>query len=118
MRAILELENEQYPIQLDESSEAVKDLIERTPLELKFQDYPPNEKIGNVNPALTLPGALEPARSRKGDICFSIPFENICLFMKDFTNHSKSLIHLGYFEQDIDVLRQYGKNFTAVLRTL
>lgn len=116
MKATLEIEDKNYSVTLDESSEAVQDLISRMPLTVNFTDFPPNERIGKVNPTLNLPETRIPAHSRAGDICFSIPFENICLFVQDFNNTSKSLIHLGEIDDGVDALLKHGSEFTAVFK--
>lgn len=80
-------------VELDDhpGAQALYDLL---PLELSFEDYNSTEKIAYLEDELATDGSPDNCDPEVGDLCYYIPWGNLCLFYQDF-RHSESLVPLG-----------------------
>ena len=82
-----------------------QDFISLLPLTVKLDDYSRSEKI--FYPDRKLKTQSTSINVKAGDITYYVPWGNIAIFYKDF-GHSSSLIKIGSFDGDIDVLKKAG----------
>jgi len=83
-----------------------KDFILLLPLTVKLDDYANTEKIFYPERKLSTKGASS-INAVVGDITYYSPWGNVAIFYKDFGN-SSSLIRIGKFDGNIDVLKTAG----------
>lgn len=77
---------------------AAKDLYNRLPLKVKFEDFNSTEKIAYLNSALNLQGEPNGYTPKPGDLAYYAPWKNLSVFYKDF-RYSENLIYLGKMEK-------------------
>lgn len=83
-----------------------KDFVKLLPLTVKLDDYTSSEKIFYPERKLSTQSAAA-INAVAGDITYYSPWGNIAIFYKDF-GHSTSLIRIGKFDGNIDVLKTAG----------
>ncbi|MFR4988974.1 cyclophilin-like fold protein [Anaerotruncus colihominis] len=80
-------------------------LYEMLPLELTFEDFNHTEKIAYLDKELPTEGSPNSWDPAVGDLCFYIPWGNLCFFYQDF-RYSESLVPLGTVESGAESLEQ------------
>lgn len=93
------------------AAEALYDLL---PLELTFADYNHTEKIAYLEEALPTEGAPDRCDPKEGDLCYYIPWGNLCFFYRDF-RHSESLVPLGTVVSGVEWLAQLDAQSVVTL---
>lgn len=73
---------------------AAKELYNRLPLKVRFEDFNSTEKIAYLNFALNLQGEPKGYVPKPGDLAYYAPWKNLSVFYKDF-RYSENLIYLG-----------------------
>ena len=91
-------------VELDDhpGAQALYDLL---PLELSFEDYNSTEKIAYLDDELATYGSPDNCDPEVGDLCYYIPWGNLCFFYQDF-RHSESLVPLGTVISGGELLEQ------------
>lgn len=80
-------------------------LYEMLPMDLEFADYNDTEKIAYPSETLPTEGSPDSCDPDVGDLCFYIPWGNLCFFYRDF-HYSQSLVPLGTVESGVELLEQ------------
>ena len=83
-------------------AQALYDLL---PLELSFEDYNSTEKIAYLDDELAMDGSPDNCDPEVGDLCYYIPWGNLCFFYQDF-RHSEPLVPLGTVISGAELLGQ------------
>ena len=86
------------------------------PLELSFEDYNSTEKITYLDDELATDGSPDNCDPEVGDLCYYIPWGNLCLFYQDF-RHSESLVPLGTVISGAEMLEQLDTKPTVTLES-
>lgn len=94
-------------------AQALYDLL---PLELSFEDYNSTEKIAYLDDELATDGSPDNCDPEVGDLCYYIPWGNLCLFYQDF-RHSESLVPLGTVISGAEMLEQLDTEPTVTLES-
>ena len=71
-----------------------RDFLARLPLTLDFEDYSRTEKIATPPSPLSTDGAPAGYDPRVGDLCLYAPWENLCIFYRDFS-YAPGLVKMG-----------------------
>ena len=102
-------------VELDDhpGAQALYDLL---PLELSFEDYNSTEKIAYLDDELATDGSPDNCDPEVGDLCYYIPWGNLCLFYQDF-RHSESLVPLGTVISGAEMLEQLDTEPTVTLES-
>ena len=83
-------------VELDDhpGAQALYDLL---PLELSFEDYNSTEKIAYLDDELATDGSPDNCDPEVGDLCYYIPWGNLCFFYRDFRQWLLLLhFHFGF----------------------
>lgn len=88
-----------------EDHPAAQAFYEILPLELNFSDYNRTEKIAYLEEELPTDGAPDNCDPKVGDLCYYIPWGNLCFFYEDF-RRSESLVPLGGIVSGEELLEQ------------
>lgn len=88
-----------------EDPPAAQAFYEMLPLELNFSDYNRTEKIAYLDEELPTEGAPDNCDPEVGDLCYYIPWGNLCFFYEDF-RQSESLVPLGSIVSGEELLEQ------------
>ena len=88
-----------------EDHPAAQAFYEMLPLELNFSDYNRTEKIAYLEEDLPTEGAPDNCDPEVGDLCYYIPWGNLCFFYNDF-RQSESLVPLGSIVSGGELLEQ------------
>lgn len=98
------MDSSEILVELDDhpGAQALYDLL---PLELSFEDYNSTEKIAYLDDELATDGSPDNCDPEVGDLCYYIPWGNLCLFYQDF-RHSESLVPLGTVISGAEMLEQ------------
>ena len=91
-------------VELDDhpGAQALYDLL---PLELSFEDYNSTEKIAYLDDELATDGSPDDCDPEVGDLCYYIPWGNLCFFYQDF-RRIESLVPLGTVISGGELLEQ------------
>lgn len=102
-------------VELDDhpGAQALYDLL---PLELSFEDYNSTEKIAYLDDELATDGSPDNCDPEVGDLCYYIPWGNLCLFYQDF-RHSESLVPLGTVISGAEMLEQLDTESTVTVES-
>ena len=105
----------QIVVELDDhpGAQALYDLL---PLELSFEDYNSTEKIAYLDDELATDGSPDNCDPEVGDLCYYIPWGNLCLFYQDF-RHSESLVPLGTVISGAEMLEQLDTESTVTVES-
>ncbi|PRX11179.1 UNVERIFIED_ORG: hypothetical protein BCL66_102140 [Martelella mediterranea] len=95
------------PATLDDTP-AGRDFASLLPLELTLSDYNGVEKTADLPRKLDTTDAPASYKPKKGDITQYVPWSNIAIFTKPFSD-SRGLLRLGEFDGPIDALTQAGE---------
>lgn len=97
-----------------EEHAAARDFLSRLPLEVTLEDYnQTTEKIFYPSPALTVAGVTRGCTPVAGDITIYVPWGNVAIFCKDWSQ-SRDLIRIGHIDGDgIGVLSAYSGEVTV-----
>lgn len=91
-----------------EDHPAAQAFYEMLPLELNFSDYNRTEKIAYLEEELPTEGSPDNCDPEVGDLCYYIPWGNLCFFYEDF-RQSESLVPLGSIVSGEELLEQLDK---------
>ncbi len=91
-----------------EDHPAAQAFYEMLPLELNFSDYNRTEKITYLEEELPTEGSPDNCDPEVGDLCYYIPWGNLCFFYEDF-RQSESLVPLGSIVSGEELLEQLDK---------
>lgn len=80
-------------VQLEDNS-ATKDLLDRLPLMLQFENYNDTEKIAYLDTQLDISDAPDKCTPKSGDLAYYAPWGNLAFFYQDF-RESPELVPLG-----------------------
>ena len=80
-------------------------LYEMAPTELSFEDFNGTEKIAHPPEELPTEGSPDNCDPETGNLCYYIPWGNLCFFYQDF-RQSPSLIPLGTVTSGSEYLEQ------------
>lgn len=102
-------------VELDDhpGAQALYDLL---PLELSFEDYNSTEKIAYLDDELATDGSPDNCDPEVGDLCYYIPWGNLCFFYRDF-RHSQSLVPLGTVISGTELLEQLDTESTVTVES-
>ena len=102
-------------VELDDhpGAQALYDLL---PLELSFEDYNSTEKIAYLDDELATDGSPDNCDPEVGDLCYYIPWGNLCFFYRDF-RHSQSLMPLGTVISGTELLEQLDTESTVTVES-
>lgn len=102
-------------VELDDhpGAQALYDLL---PLELSFEDYNSTEKIAYLDDELATDDSPDNCDPEVGDLCYYIPWGNLCLFYQDF-RHSESLVPLGTVISGAEMLEQLDTESTVTVES-
>lgn len=92
---------------------AGRDFASLLPLELTLGDYHGVEKVADLPRKLDTSGAPASYEPKKGDITQYVPWSNIAIFTKPFSD-SRGLLRLGEFDGPIDVLTENDEVFVQI----
>ncbi len=96
-----------YPIKL-QNHDAARDLMNRLPLTLTFENFGSTERIAYLKSSLKLGNAPTSTDPVTGDFAYYIPWGNVCVFIKDF-HHSPDLVPMGKFSAEAtEAVKQSG----------
>ena len=103
-------------VELDDhlAAQALYDLL---PLELSFEDYNGTEKIAYLEDELATEGSPDACDPEVGNLCYYIPWGNLCFFYRDF-RHSQSLMPLGTVISGAELLEQLDAEPTVTLEAV
>lgn len=88
-----------------EDHPAAQAFYEMLPLELNFSDYNRTEKIAYLEEELPTERSPDNCDPEVGDLCYYIPWGNLCFFYEDF-RQSESLVPLGSIVSGEELLEQ------------
>lgn len=105
----LQLQDKQVKVELNNST-AAQELYQNLPQEMKFESFNENEKISYLPQKLKNLGKRGHA-PKVGDLCYYIPWGNLCVFMKDY-KYTDDLICVGQVTSNLETITSQNGNFT------
>jgi hypothetical protein len=86
---------------------SARDFATMLPLDLKIDDFGPNEKIAYLPRKLTVEGNGPFTNERPYDLCYYMPWGNLAMFYADYKH--PGLVRLGRFEEGYESLHVRGQ---------
>ncbi len=86
---------------------SARDFASMLPLDLKIEDFGPNEKIAHLPRKLTVEGSNPFSNERPYDLCYYMPWGNLAMFYADYKH--PGLVRLGRFDAGYEALHVPGE---------
>ena len=91
-----------------------RDLLSRLPLTLTFSDLSGQEKIGHLDPPLSMDGMPDGDDPIPGDIGWYAPWGNVVFYYGD-VGYWNGIARIGTFDSPTDLIASQTDDFTATI---